>query len=131
MSASTEISPKRSSGTWKPGQSGNPKGRPRGDIDIQVLARSHAPEAMAALVAALKSPKERVSAASVILDRAYGRPKQAIEAVGDGTLTLHLLAAQAIGRELLNGNTIEGQISPDVDGDTSGTKLLDQTLPTE
>ena len=138
MSVTTQISPKRTSGSWKPGQSGNPSGKPRRDIDIAALARSHAPEALAALVAALQSPKERVSAATVILDRAFGKPKQTIDTTGDGTLTLHLLAAQTIGRELLNGlngaTTIDGHISPDTQGDgdvTNEPKQLDQTLPSE
>ena len=138
MSVTTRVSPKRTSGSWKPGQSGNPSGKPRRDIDIAALARSHAPEALAALVAALQSPKERVSAATVILDRAFGRPKQTIDTTGDGTLTLHLLAAQTIGRELLErvgvGTLIDGHISPDTQGDgveTNEPKQLDQTLPSE
>ena len=141
MSVSTNSAPmpqRRSGGSWKPGQSGNPSGKPRGDVNIAELARSHAPAALAALVAALQSPKERVSAATVILDRAFGRPKQTIDTTGDGTLTLHLLAAQTIGRELLNGlngaTTIEGQISPDTQGDdgvTNEPRQLDQTLPSE
>jgi hypothetical protein len=116
---------------WKVGQSGNPAGRPRGDLDIQKLARSHAPAALAALVAALQSPKERVSAASAILDRAFGRPKQTIDTSGDGTLTLHLLAAQAIGRELLEVATAN---APTINGDaveTTTTPALDATLPSE
>jgi hypothetical protein len=45
---------------------------------VQELARQHTPEAIAALVAALNSPRERVAAASVLLDRGWGRPLQAI-----------------------------------------------------
>jgi hypothetical protein len=56
------------------GVSGNPGGRPKAVHDIQELARQHTPEAIAALVAALNSPRERVSAATALLDRAWGRP---------------------------------------------------------
>jgi hypothetical protein len=56
------------------GQSGNPGGRPKAALDIQTLARQHTPDAIAALVAALASPKERVSAAVALLDRGWGRP---------------------------------------------------------
>ena len=82
--------------------------------------------------------KIRLGAATVLLDRGFGKPNQNVTATGDGTLTLHLLAAQTIGRELLNGlngaTTIEGHISPDTQGDdgvTNEPKQLDQTLPSE
>lgn len=63
-------------GTFKPGQSGNPSGRPKILKNLQELARDLTPKAMAALEAALASPKERVAAASVILDRGYGKAPQ-------------------------------------------------------
>ena len=82
--------------------------------------------------------KIRIAAATVLLDRGFGRPNQNVTATGDGTLTLHLLAAQTIGRELLNGlngtTTIDGHISPDTQGDgdvTNEPRQLDQTLPSE
>jgi hypothetical protein len=64
-----------------PGRSGNPGGRPKGGVDVQALARQHTPAAIQALVAALASPRERVAAAQVLLDRAWGRVPQAV--VGD------------------------------------------------
>jgi len=74
----------------------------------------------------------RLGAATVLLDRGFGRPNQNVTATGgDGTLTLHLLAAQTIGRELLNGTVIDGQLSSDTQGDETETKTLDQTLPSE
>ena len=138
-STSQSRTPRRLAATaWKPGQSGNPNGRAKVNVEIEELCRRHAPSAVAALLAALNNPRERVPAATAILDRAYGKPKQTIDATGDGTLTLHLLAAQTIGRELLNGlngaTTIEGHISPDTQGDddvTNEPKQLDQTLPSE
>ena len=62
---------------FKPGQSGNPGGRPAIVKTIQELARQKTPEAVAALLAALKKPGERVAAASVLLAYGYGRPVQA------------------------------------------------------
>jgi hypothetical protein len=56
------------------GVSGNPGGRPRAALDVQELARAATPAAIAALVAALANPRERVSAAVALLDRAWGKP---------------------------------------------------------
>ena len=50
---------------------------------MQELARAHTPEAIAALVTALNSPRERVAAAVALLDRAWGKPIRAIEGAMD------------------------------------------------
>jgi hypothetical protein len=42
------------------------------------MAREHTPAAIAALVAALAEPRERVAAATALLDRGWGKPTQAI-----------------------------------------------------
>jgi hypothetical protein len=76
----------RSSTTWQKGRSGNPGGREKRDLDIEKLARAHGPAAIATLVAALKHPKLCVQAASVLLDRGYGRPKQNISGDKDRPL---------------------------------------------
>lgn len=59
---------------WVKGQSGNPGGRPRG---IEALAREHTPAALARLVRALEDPDSRVAvtAATVLLDRGWGKPR--------------------------------------------------------
>ena len=63
---------------FRPGQSGNPGGRPR--QDVTALARAHTREAVEALVAALKRPKEAVPAAVALLNRGWGLPKVTVEA---------------------------------------------------
>ena len=78
----------RSSTTFKPGQSGNPGGRPKG---IEALAREHTPAALAALVDALRSPRERVSAAVALLDRGWGKPTVTVE--GNVEHTTYVLRA--------------------------------------
>ncbi len=112
---------------WQPGQSGNPKGRPKADLDIAALARSHAPEAMAALVLALDDPKTRVPAATAILDRGFGRPITPIvdETEGTSLTLLHLIAARRVG-EVLQA-AMEGQTANESGEAKAGT--IDYTQP--
>jgi hypothetical protein len=69
---------------FQKGQSGNPNGRPKKDREIEELARQHTPEAIAALVEALKG-RDRVQAANVLLSYGWGRPRQPVEHSGEMT----------------------------------------------
>lgn len=64
---------------WKPGESGNPKGRPPG-TDARDLARAHTDAAIGTLVKALRDHRLCVSAAVALLDRGWGKPKETVEA---------------------------------------------------
>jgi hypothetical protein len=92
---------------FQPGKSGNPGGRPKG---IEAIAREHTPAAIAALVAALQNPRERVAAATVLLGYGWGKPVQAIAPTDDATSLqfLHLIAARASSDELNRSRVIEG-----------------------
>lgn len=64
---------------WKKGESGNPGGRPAVIADVQRLARDNCEAAIRALVKICKagtSEAARVSAATALLDRGYGKPPQ-------------------------------------------------------
>ncbi len=72
---------KAPSSAWKPGQSGNPGGRPKIAAEVRELARRYGPEAIVRLVTLMRSNNETVAAraAEALLDRAYGRPLQGLE----------------------------------------------------
>lgn len=72
---------------FKPGQSGNPGGRPALLKGVQALARERTEDSVNALLAALKVPGERVAAATILLAYGYGRPVQ----------TMHLRKIRDIG----------------------------------
>ncbi len=70
-------------GNWKPGQSGNPSGRPKIVGEIQHLARKAttlAIETLTRIASDRKAPPAaQVAAAVALLDRGYGRPGQAVD----------------------------------------------------
>jgi hypothetical protein len=69
-------------------------------LDVQKLARTHTPEAIAALVAALSSPRERVAAAVALLDRGWGRPTQIMAGDGERPLAIEFTWAPALPEPL-------------------------------
>lgn len=77
-----------------PGQSGNPGGRPKALREVMELARAKteaAVEALAGIMSDEAAPAAaRVSAATALLDRGWGRPVQGLHHSGaeGGTLTL-------------------------------------------
>ena len=76
------------------GQSGNPGGRPKVLGEVQELARQHAPSAIAELARlALKAKSEtaRIAAIRELLDRGYGRSRQALEVAAPAGDALDLL----------------------------------------
>jgi hypothetical protein len=67
---------------FQPGQSGNPGGRPKILAKVRELAGEHTVDAIETLAKIICDPDEdaraRVAAASAILDRACGKPEQAV-----------------------------------------------------
>jgi hypothetical protein len=65
---------------FPPGKSGNPAGRPKGDIELRRAARERTAEALETLINIMRNKSAptaaRVSAAQAILDRGWGKPIQ-------------------------------------------------------
>jgi hypothetical protein len=82
---------------FQKGQSGNPGGRPKVECEIRALAQKHGPKALDRLVALMASENERVAvvAAQAILDRAYGKPPQALHFAGDNPVA-HLVRVEFV-----------------------------------
>lgn len=71
-------------GQFPPGVSGNPGGRSKALADVQELARAHTAENIEGLMAIANDPKApaqaRVAARVAVLDRAWGKPTQSVQA---------------------------------------------------
>ena len=114
---------------WKPGQSGNPKGRPRTPHDLPAMCREHTPEAVAKLVEIMRSDDhgKALNAVQQLLDRGWGRPITPIvdETEGTSLTLLHLIAARRVAETLQAAS--EGQ-STNESGDSS-KPVVDYSVP--
>jgi hypothetical protein len=74
--------------TFKPGESGNPGGRPKGLHRAADLARAHTEAAIGILVEIMHDetapPTARAAAASHVLDRAWGKATQPVDMTAGG-----------------------------------------------
>ena len=84
---------------FKPGQSGNPGGRPKEVREVLAAAREHSAEAIERLAYWMRSDNAKASlpACIALLNRAWGQPTQPHEV--DGRLTLEELVMAAVARD--------------------------------
>jgi hypothetical protein len=97
MAISGEIlPPRRINGKFAPGVSGNPGGVSEVRREMQELARLHSVEAIETAVRIMrtgKSETNRLMAVSMILDRAWGKPRQSVEIEQQGQTLEQMLKA--------------------------------------
>ena len=77
---------------FRPGESGNPGGRPKGFAELRDFARHHtvaAIEKLVSIMATGQSEQAQLLAANSLLDRGWGKPTQAIAGDPEGTPLIH------------------------------------------
>ena len=94
-SAKTVSSRQRGLTPYKPGQSGNPSGRPK----LPDAFKENGPEALEKLIGLMDDPDHRIAlrATETVIDRIYGKPAQPIEHDA-GRETLDILAERIAQR---------------------------------
>ena len=83
-------------GHYLPGNSGNPGGASDAKREMQTLARNHSVEAIERAVEIMRTGKSetiRLMAISMILDRAWGKPRQSVEIESQGKTLEQMLIA--------------------------------------
>jgi phage gp46-like protein len=107
------------------GQVANPKGRPKDDI--AALARCYGVEALTTLVRMLVVEKYAVQAATVLLDRGYGKPKQESEHNINVSIKADQLSDDDLARLVHRAavKTIEHHATPMQHGDVTDVDAVD------
>ena len=87
-------------GGFKPGKSGNPSGRPKSNAFIVSLAQACTEEAIQTLAEIMRDESKptaaRVSAATALLDRGYGKAPQAHTIAGDDDLRPNIMQIRMV-----------------------------------
>jgi len=91
---------------WKPGQSGNPGGRPKGRSITgelrELLDGEHNGKGLSTIIAELVlkgALQGRLDFLKEIMDRTEGKSKEKVEVSGPGTFVIHVPPPEIIGRE--------------------------------
>ncbi len=105
---------------FQKGSSGNPKGRPPIIREVQELAKEHTPDAINTLYEIMTDKRingsARVQAATQLLDRGWGRPKQSVDVKVDHNAS-GLAAAITAAQDRLVQRAVEAQRANVIDGE--------------
>jgi hypothetical protein len=91
---------------FQKGKSGNPGGRPKIPDDVKEAARALTPVAIATLQEVCTDPdapaSARVTAAEALLNRAWGKPSQAVELSGKdgGAIDVNVTGSVVLARRI-------------------------------
>lgn len=116
MAKKREINPKSLANLRppiRPGEVLNPTGRPKVPEDVKEALKAASPQAVATLVGIMlngKSEDTRVKAASIILDRAYGKAVAAVDVRVTDTATTHLQILEEIRARRQERLAASGQV---------------------
>ncbi len=97
---------------FKPGQSGNPGGRPKADPEVREIFKAATPDVARKLISlALNEPGDvpyghQIAAEQAVLDRALGKPEQQHRVSGQIDFA-HLLGEYSQLRALEDGGELE------------------------
>lgn len=84
------MSNRQPNGRFSAGTSGNPGGRPRSVLVVQLRAQSYSTQALETLAAIMRSKKApaaaRIAAAKELLDRGFGKSAQTVSIDGERVL---------------------------------------------
>jgi hypothetical protein len=112
----------RSSTSFQPGTSGNPGGRPTALAEVVRLARDETEANIRALIRIRDDehspPAAVVAAVSVMFDRAFGKPVQAVTATDDASSItfLHLIAMRQFSDQLAAERAAAENAAPTISG---------------
>ena len=119
--------PKGGRGGLRSPAGGRPKGRRnQKTLELEALARPHAPDAINALARTLrhKNPAMVIAAAHELLDRGYGRPAQKTDVTTSGNIVIGLTT---LSGHLYEAKTITIPKAINGSGNGAGPTITDDT----
>jgi len=116
-----QLAALRTRAPWKPGESGNVHGRPKKYHQVLKLARAATPEAVETLKQCMRDKNapwaNRVTAAGMLLDRAWGKPTQQVEldtqAAGPSLLRIEIVSVDGRPTETIEIPGVAEQPDPE------------------